>query len=133
MEFCFDSAQQTCLDKLRSGVLLAATVEVEASRPGGKKRAITWHHRLRLLGDDGRLHQHTITDSGRLDALLDEKHELVLAVLNPSGAPEVVQPIDSLRLIEVNDRGLFRTRPRTWGLLALGSLPWWPVLYDFLT
>jgi hypothetical protein len=68
-----------------------------------------------------------------LNLLLDEKHELVLGVLDPSGAPKVVQPIDTLRLIEVNDRGLFRLRLRTWGLLGLGSLPWWPVLYDFLT
>jgi hypothetical protein len=121
------------LKALRSGVLLAATVDVEAKKSTGKHKITTWYHRLRLLGDDGRLHQITIPDTGRIDALLDEKHEPVLAVLDEKGAPGVVRPLDALRLVEVNNSGFFQLRRRTLGMLALATLPWWPILYDFLT
>lgn len=118
---------------LRNGVLLAATVEVETTKKTGKNKGTNWHHRLVLLADDGRLHQQTITESGRLDLLLDEKHEPVLATLDPAGALKSLIPLDNCLLIEVNSRGLFQLRRRALGLLALASLPWWPVLYDYLT
>ncbi|HNH48336.1 MAG TPA: hypothetical protein PKY30_14945, partial [Myxococcota bacterium] len=127
---CRSDVELRCL---RQGVLLAATVNVETRRTRGKNPTTQWLHRLQLLGDDGRLHQHTVVETSRRDELLDEKHELVLAVLDATGAPGAVRAMDAMRLVEVDHRGFFRLRRRTWGLLLLSTLPWWPLLYDALT
>ena len=118
---------------LRQGVVLAATVEVETRRTRGKNPTTQWYHRLRLLADDGRLHHHTLVQNARSDALLDEKHELVLTVLDPNGAPGALRALDTLRLVEVDSRGFFRLRRRSWALLLVATLPSWPILYDYLT
>lgn len=120
------------LRTLSQGVLSVATVQVNSYRPPGKNRSTVWRHRLELLGEDGKLHQHTIEDSSRRSELLDEKQEPVL-VLGSSAAPQQVLSIDGLRLLQIEADGRFHLRWSACAWLLVMTVPWWPYFYDLVT
>lgn len=115
------------LTLLRRGELLMATVRVHTSTSRGKHKTTTHHHTLTLLSDSGRADEHVISSGERLDEILDEHLEPVLATFSHEGRIKSVWPIDRLHLVEVSERGSWRLSKTAWALYGVSLVAW--VLY----
>ena len=112
------------LTLLRRGELLMASVRVHTTTSHGKHKTTTYHHTLTVLGDSGRTDEHVVRASSRLDELLDERLEPVLATFSPERRLASVWPIDRLDFVEVSDRGGWRISKTAWALLGVSLVGW---------
>lgn len=115
------------LTLLGRGELLMAAVRVFSSTTSGKHKTTTYHHTLTLLADSGRADEHVIRSGHRLDEILDEKLEPVLARFSPEGRVASVWPLDRLNFVAVSERGDWRLSGTAWALWAVSLGAW--VLY----
>lgn len=109
---------------LSKGELLMATVRVHTTTTTGKHKTTTHHHTLTLLGDSGRADEHVIRSSSRLDELLDERLEPVLAIFGDNGRVATAWPLDRMDFVAVSDRGHWRVAATAWVLVGLSVVGW---------
>lgn len=112
------------LTLLGRGELLMASVRVHSSTSRGKHKTTTYHHTLTLLSDSGRADEHVIRSGDRLDEILDEQLEPVLATFSHEGRIVSVWPVDRLHLVEVSERGSWRLSRTAWALYAVSLVAW---------
>ncbi|HRE88540.1 MAG TPA: hypothetical protein PK095_05305, partial [Myxococcota bacterium] len=112
------------LTLLSRGELLMASVRVHTTTSRGKHKTTTYRHTLTLLADSGRADEHRIDASSRLDEILDERLEPVLARFSPEGRVASVWPVDRLHFVEVSDGGSWRLSGTAWALLGGSAAAW---------
>jgi hypothetical protein len=118
------SRTRLLLRLLRHGELLMASVRLHTTRTRGKNPTTTYHHTLTLLTDSGRAEDHVISAGRRMDELLDERLEPVLANLTPRGRGTELWPLDDLLLVTVSDRGRWRLSWAAWSMFGITVLGW---------